>query len=135
MAARNVGRSILAGVTGVLTVVVLSTVTDLLLVRAGVLPALGRIASDGVLLLATAYRTLYGVLASYVTARLAPSRPMLHAMVLGCIGVVVNLGGVVADWNGAMGSRWYPWALVVLALPQSWLGGWIRKRQESRIRG
>ena len=35
---------------------------------------------DRALLLATTYRTVYGVAASYIVARLAPDRPMGHAL-------------------------------------------------------
>ena len=33
------------------------------------------------------------------------------------------LVGAVATWNAGLGPHWYPIALVVLALPQAWLGG------------
>ena len=36
--------------------------------------------SDALFLLATVYRSLYAVAGSYVTARLAPHRPMKHAL-------------------------------------------------------
>ncbi len=38
---------------------------------------------DGPLLLATVYRTVCGVVGSYIIARLAPDRPMQHALVGG----------------------------------------------------
>jgi hypothetical protein len=86
---------------------------------------------DGPLLLATIYRTLYGVLSSYIAARLAPYRPMLHAMVLGALGFAVSILGAVVTWNKgpAFGPHWYPVALVVLALPTAWLGGKLRLAQ------
>jgi hypothetical protein len=34
-------------------------------------------------LLALVYRTVYGILGGYVTARLAPRAPMRHALILG----------------------------------------------------
>jgi uncharacterized protein YdhG (YjbR/CyaY superfamily) len=76
-------------------------------------------------MIATAYRTIYGVLGAYVTARLAPSRPMKHALSLGAIGLAVSVLGTVVTWNNgpAFGPHWYPIALDVLAMPQSWLGG------------
>jgi hypothetical protein len=40
---------------------------------------------DALFLLATAYRIVYGVAGSYVTARLAPDRPMQHALALGML--------------------------------------------------
>jgi len=33
------------------------------------------------------------------------------------------LVGVIVTWNMDLGPRWYPIALVVLSMPQSWLGG------------
>jgi len=55
-----------------------------------------------------------------LTARLAPSRPMLHAMILGGIGVVLSILGAVAMWDPAF--AWYPIALAASALPSAWLG-------------
>jgi hypothetical protein len=88
--------------------------------------------SDGPLVLATAYRIVFGVVGSYVTARLAPDRPMLHAMIGGVLGFVVSIAGAVATWNRgpAFGPHWYPVALIVIALPCAWLGGKIRVMQE-----
>ena len=87
------------------------------------------------MLLATIYRTVYGVLGCYIAARLAPSKPMLHAMVLGFLGFALSIVGVVMTWNrtAEFGPRWYPIALVVLALPTAWLGGKLRERQVSGV--
>jgi hypothetical protein len=46
-------------------------------------------------------------------------------MALDALGAVVAAIGVVTTWNLGLGPRWYPVSLVVLALPQCWLGGWI----------
>jgi hypothetical protein len=62
---------------------------------------------------------------AWLTARLAPSQPMKHALILGYVGVVLGLGGVIATWNMSLGPRWYPVGLAVLAIPQCWLGGRI----------
>ncbi len=118
-------RSICAVLAGAIVSVTLSLITDAVLQRAGVLPQLGHPAASGPLLLATIYRTVFGVMGAYVTALLAPSRPMLHAMVLGAIGFVMSTLGAVVTWSRAaeFGPHWYPVALVVLALPTAWLGG------------
>jgi hypothetical protein len=86
---------------------------------------------DGALLLATGYRTVYGVLGSYIIARLAPDRPMEHALVGGVIGLAVSIVGAAVTWNKgpAFGPHWYPLALVVLAMPQAWAGGKLRVMQ------
>lgn len=112
-------------IAGIVFGVVLSIGTDLVMHALGYLPTLGERASDGSLMVATLYRTVYGVLGAYLTARLAPSRPMLHAMVLGTLGFIVSIAGAVATWNKgpAFGPHWYPVALVVLALPTAWAGG------------
>jgi len=87
----------------------------------------------GALLLATIYRTVYGVLGSYITAWLAPSRPMGHALVGGAIGLAVSILGAAVTWNKGptFGPHWYPLALVVLALPTAWVGGKLRVKQLS----
>ena len=44
--------------------------------------------SHALFVLAFSYRAVFDVFGCYLTARLAPARPMLHAMVLGGIGLV-----------------------------------------------
>lgn len=124
-------RSIGAIVAGAIVGITLSLITDSLLMKTGVLPEPGHPAGSGPLLLATIYRTVYGVLGAYIAARLAPSRPLLHAMVLGFIGFIVSIVGAVVTWADAAkyGPHWYPVALIVLALPTAWLGGKLRERQ------
>jgi len=114
---------------GFVAVVVLSLGTDWVLHAAGVFPALGQKMSDALFVLATVYRTLYGVVGSYVTARLAPDRPMGHALVGGLIGVAMSTLGAVVTWNKDLGPRWYPLALIVTAMPTAWLGGKLRVMQ------
>jgi uncharacterized membrane protein len=89
--------------------------------------------SDSLFMLAIAYRSLYSVLGCYLTARLAPNRPMLHTLVLGVIGLVLSIAGALATWNKGreFGPRWYPLALVVLSIPLAWVGGKIREMQLS----
>ena len=118
-------RSIWAIVTGILFVIVVTTLVDVALHAAGVYPPMKERMGDGLSVLATSYRVVIGVAGAWLTARLAPRNPMKHAMILGGVGVVLGLVGVVATWNLDLGPRWYPIGLVVLALPQSWLGGKI----------
>jgi len=124
-------KSIGAVLAGALAGIVLSVGTDMALRAAGVLPPLGQPAGDAPLLLATVYRTVYGVAGAYITARLAPDRPMMHALVLGGLGLVATIVGAVVTWNKgpAFGPYWYPLALIALAMPQSWAGGRLRELQ------
>lgn len=128
---RRIGRSIGALFAGFLVVVVLSLGTDLALHATGVFPAWGEPMSDALFGLATGYRLAYGVLGGYVTARLAPYRPMKHALIGGLVGLVLSTVGAVATWNAGpeFGPHWYPLALVATALPCAWLGGQLRVRQ------
>ena len=61
------------------------------------LPPLGVRVPDRVLAWVTAYRVIYGVAASYLTAYLAPYRPIAHAMVGGAFGFVGDPGGCNCD--------------------------------------
>jgi hypothetical protein len=126
---RNLPRSMGALLAGMLAGAILSIATDIVLRRAGFFPPLGQVMADGLLLQATAYRTVYSVAGSYIAARLAPSRPMAHALALGVVGFVVCILGAVATWNRGpeFGPHWSPIALVVLALPSGWAGGVLHR--------
>ena len=134
---RRIGRSVGAVLAGIVVGVAITLGTDEILHIVGVFPPWGAsmVGFEGALFLATAYRTVYGVLASYIAARLAPDRPMMHALVGGCLGLVVSIAGAAATWNKgpAFGPHWYPLALVVLAMPQAWVGGRLYEMQ-SRAR-
>jgi hypothetical protein len=124
---RRIGQSIVAVIAGILVGIVITLGTDVVLHAVGVFPPWGAsmVGFDSALLLATAYRIVYGVLGSYIIARLAPDRPMQHALVGGFLGLVVSIVGAVVTWNKgpAFGPHWYPLALIVLAMPQAWAGG------------
>jgi hypothetical protein len=124
-------RSVGAVLVGMLTGIILSLGTDELLHLAHVFPPWDQRASDALLLLATIYRTIYGVAGSFIAARLAPHRPMLHAMILGVLGLAASTVGAAVTWNKGpvFGPHWYPVTLVVLAIPTAWAGGQIRLAQ------
>ena len=125
-------RSILAVLAGLLFILVVTTLVDIALHRAGVFPPMKQPISDGLALLATSYRIVISVAGAWLTARLAPDKPMKHALILGGIGVVLGLVGVVATWDMGLGPRWYPILLVVLALPQCWAGAKIYELQTGK---
>lgn len=122
---RRIGRSIGAVLAGFGAVVILSLGTDIVLHATGVFPPWGQPMNDALFLLATAYRTGYGVTGSYITAWLAPYRPMQHALAGGAVGLGVSIAGTVATWNKGpeFGPHWYPVVLIVLAMPTAWVGG------------
>ena len=96
---KNTLKSIGAVVAGFVAVLVLSLGTDVMMHAAGVFPQLGQPMSDALFLLATLYRTVYCIAGSYVAARLAPDRPLGHALALGVMGLVVSTVGAVVTWN------------------------------------
>lgn len=126
-------KSILAVVAGVIFIIVVTTIVDILLHVAGVFPPMDQPIDDKLSALATSYRVVISVAGAWLTARLAPSKPMKHAMILGYVGVALGLIGVVATWNLGLGPRWYPIALVALAIPQCWAGGKIYEHAKVRI--
>ena len=133
---KRVGRSVWAVVAGIVAGVALTLGTDVVLHAVGVYPLWGQPVSSGPLVLATAYRAVFGVVAAYVTARLAPYRPMAHALAGGFVGLIVSAVGAFATWNKGpeFGPHWYPVALVVIALPCAWLGGRLVSPSYTRSR-
>jgi hypothetical protein len=124
---RRVLRSIGAVAAGLVAIFVSSTATDLVMHATGVFPPLGAPPmSSALFLLAFAYRFVFDVAGCYFTARLAPRRPMRHALVLGSIGVVLSVAGAIAMWNA--GPAWYSLGLGASALPCAWLGGRLHGR-------
>ena len=113
---------------------ILSIGTDILLHAAGVFPPWGQPMSNALFALATAYRTIYTIAGGYVTARLAPNKPMGHVWTLGVIGLLAAIAGTAATWNKGpeFGPKWYPLAFVVLAIPSVWLGGKLAQRAIAR---
>jgi hypothetical protein len=122
---QNILKSIVAVFAGAVASIVLSVGTDALMHATGIFPAGTEPINDALFALATMYRTIYGVVGAYITARLAPDRPMMHALVLGGFGVVASTAGAIAMWSKlpALGPKWYPLLLIALAVPPTWVRG------------
>lgn len=125
-------RSIAAVVVGFVLIAALSLGADLVLRQA--LPtafdAAGRTESVPLLLLIMGYVGLFAVSGCYLTARLAPRRPMLHALVLGGLGLAFNVAGTVAMWDTA--PAWFHVASLLLVMPYAWIGGRLRQVELAR---
>ncbi|MCZ8203482.1 hypothetical protein [Gemmatimonas sp.] len=122
-------RSIVAVVSGFALIALLSIGTDLALMTA--MPSLyeadGSTTSTTVLLLSIGYVGLYATLGCYLCARLAPHRPMQHALVLGALGLLFNVAGTVARWD--MAPAWFHLVSLTLVMVWAWLGGRMRTRE------
>lgn len=126
------GKSIWAVVAGVLFIVIVTTLVDYVLHAIHVFPPMNVKLDDKLSLLAASYRFVISVAGAWLSAKLAPSNPMKHALILGVVGTILGLVGVITTWNLDLGPRWYAISLAVLAIPQCWLGG---KIFESQSRG
>lgn len=122
-------KSIGAVVAGLFFIIIVSTLVDIVLHLVHVYPEVGVRMTDGLAVLASAYRLVIGIAGAYLTARLSPGRPMRDTLVLGCVGTVLGVLGVVMTWDMDLGPRWYAISLAVVAVPQCWFGGWLRERQ------
>jgi hypothetical protein len=114
-------KSIWAVFAGFILVVIISVITDLLLTKTGAMKQPFDLNPVWFIVLVIFYRSLYGTLGSYLTARLAPAKPMKHAIIGGIIGFFIAIAGTIVMWDQP--PHWYPIALVVTALPCAWLGG------------
>jgi|SRR5690554_1819785 len=119
---KTVLKSIGAIVAGFATIVILSITTDIILEKAGIMIT-EPFAKNPVWLIVIiiAYRTVFNTLGCYLAGRLAPTKPMKHAIILGIIGVVLTTVGLIVMWD--VPPRWYPITLILLTMPAAWLGG------------
>ena len=124
--------SVWAVVAGVVVIIVVTTLVDIILHLAHVFPPIGQPIDNRLAALATAYRIVISIGGAWLTARLAPDKPMKHALILGVVGTVLGLLGIAATWNRGLGPRWYPIALAVLAIPQCWVGGALYTMRSAR---
>ena len=119
-------RRIGAVAAGLVTIIIVSTAVDIVLHETGFYPPWGDPMNSVHAAVATAYRILISIGGCYLAARLAPDRPMAHAIALGIIGVVISLAGAIATWNANLGPAWYALGLIAVSLPCAWLGGRLR---------
>ena len=120
-------RSVGAVAAGLVSIFAVTTAVDALLHATGVFPPLSAPPMSHTLFaLAFGYRFVIDVAGCWLTARLAPRRPLRHALVLGGIGLLLSIAGAVAMWDAS--RAWYPIALAASSLPCGWLGGRLAER-------
>lgn len=125
----NTIKSIGAVVAGLVFIVITHTGSDAILENAGILPKGHLFVGTGLILVVLGYRAIFSLLGCYLTAWLAPRRPMKHALVLGVIGLVLASIGAIVTANMDLGPAWYAWTLAVISLPIAWLGGKLYVKQ------
>lgn len=123
-------RSAWAVFAGLLAIFILTTLVDVLLHASGVFPPWGQPMPDALFGLATAYRILFGIAGGFITARLAPDRPMMHAMILAAIGTVLSIIGAAVTWGKGpqFGPKWYALAVIAISIPCCWIGARLLRK-------
>ena len=106
----------------------LSVVTDFILESIGVLPdpSLGLFETWAIVLVLF-YRGVYTVFAGFIVAKLAPARPLMHALVLGAMGTLITLIAVNSPAFSDKAPLWFGYVLATLTIPCIWLGVEIQK--------
>ena len=118
----NILRSIAAVAAGLAVIVLLCVLTDALLVTMQLLPSPDAHRPYGLAFLGVVvfYCAVYTLIGGYVTARLAPIRPVAHAVVLGLLGMALSVLGTMHAWQ--IGNGWNAITLLAEGLPLCWLG-------------
>ena len=122
-------RSIGAIVAGFVLIALLAFGSDAIMLK--LFPAEfapnGGTTNPMILAIMTLYVAVFAITGCWLAARLAPSQPMRHALILGALGFVFNIAASVALW-GTM-PVWYTILNLVLVMPYAWVGGRLRERQ------
>lgn len=134
MNAGGIRRSIFGRAGAILAgwflIIALAVIVDSTLQYFGVLPVTGQQKfADWQSGLALTYHLVFVATGGYVAARLAPDRPIGHAVALGVIGLLMSIAGQVAIIEGDLAPHWYGWALTILAVPTAGFGGWLYYRR------
>lgn len=132
---RRVARSIGAVLAGVLTNIVVVGAIDAAMRAAGVFPAMFEPMDDRQWAIALANRVVMAVVGGFITAWLAPSRPLRHVLILGGIETLLSGLFVAVNWNKPeYGPHWFGVGVAISCVPLALLGGVLRAKQVARTR-
>jgi hypothetical protein len=119
---KSILKSLGAILAGLTAGAILSILCDYIMAAAGLMNMERFIDSPlHIVLIVVLYRFAFNTVGCYLTARLAPSKPMLHAMILGTICLLLSLIGMFFMWDQA--TPFYHIAIALIALPGAWIGG------------
>ena len=119
----NIFKSIGVIILAFVVTALLSVLTDFSLEAIGILPNPEKgLFETWAILLCLFYRGVYTVLAGFIISRLAPGKPMLHALILGVMGVALTLLAVSNSEFAQKSKLWFGYTLAAMTIPCLWLG-------------
>lgn len=124
-------KSIGSIVAGFMAATILSLATDMILSFSGLLEMQHFNKNSPVVIGSVIiYRFLFNTSGCFLAARLAPAKPMQHAMGLGFLGFMTSIIGGFFMWDQA--PVYYNLSFPLLAFPAAWLGGsWYTRRKQT----
>ena len=127
-------RSVLAVVGGFLVIGVLAFGTGKVAQAAwpAQFDAAGTPTTAPMMVVQLLYVGVYATFGCWLAARLAPSRPMRHALALGVLGLALNVPSAVVLRDSA--PAWYLVAGVLTTMVWAWIGGRIAESQQGATR-
>lgn len=128
---KPIHRSLLAVLAGFVFIGALVNAATLGLAAAGVLPpAQGPIFDIGTLLAIQAIVAVIAIAGCWLTAWLAPSHPLRHALIEGVLGLAITVASVIVRWE--LQPVWYSVLALATVMPYAWIGGRLREMQLAR---
>ena len=128
----NAIRSVLAVVAGFLVIGALAFGTGKLMqsMSPGQFDAAGNPTTFPMMIVQLLYVGVYATFGCWLAARLAPTRPMRHALALGVLGLLLNIPSAYAFRDSL--PAWYLATGVLTTMLWAWLGGRIAESQAGR---
>ena len=80
----------------------------------------------GFLIGSLVYGAAFAAFGGYLAARIAPSRPMLHASIVAAFIAAISCVSMAVEWHA--GSIWSELVVLFAVAPATACGGWLRAR-------
>ena len=120
---KNVFKSIGVILLTFISITLLSIATDFLLESIGILPDPKKGLFDTwAIILVLAYRGIYTIFAGFIIAKLAPSKAILHAIILGAVGIIITILATNDPSFADKAPLWFGYTMAVITIPCLWLG-------------
>jgi len=130
----NILKSIGAVLAGLIFIFVTHAGVDYILESLGIFtPPDAGLHTTWMVVTATIYRTVLSVIGAFLTAKLAPSQPMKHALILGLIGLALGTAAAIIVIPMNLSPAWFPIVLAILAVPSGWAGGKLAEGRAHKL--